>query len=708
MYARALTTHLSAPSHYTKPSPAQLAPERPRYGPYPATGQVKKSIPPAPVRPPPPRLHRTPEQQMVLSINKGDVLSIPEIDKKLLPSGLKKTLLLHQLQGLAWIRYMENPKFPSTQRDGVVQLWRQKVRSTKDELFNDLTQRFSAPREALGRGGIVADDMGLGKTLLLLVHILVSKDTEPVGADSPYCSTTLIIVPLSVLQTWEKEVDDSMEPGRLRFLTYHGDKAGSNMTVEHLKSYDVVITTYHTLRAHHSKKGLLFQVQWKRMILDEGHEAVNPTAKLTQAVMDVKAERRIISTGTPLINRVQDFGTQLSILQVCKPLHRAADFTKFVVKRLKDKDEDDRLQAEDRLRSIVRQTTLRRTKDMLRPDGSPLVPLPPVTVMDIPVVFSPATRAQYDQIVDLVQDRVGQLIALGKPRDISTFVLQAVTYLRLHCLASSLVKVEWLERLRQDVAKFRSDPSKLPEPQPDKMIQKALLASDFFDRDLDQEVRLSASITAARSLKLNFQKITDKLLIGEDSPEASTPSPKVQALQQELEGLPVGDKILVFSQFTTFLNKVQRDLRASGIHALRLDGSLSDVERRSVLDTFNKSDPADAAKWPKKHPRVLLLSLKAGACGLNLTVANHVYFTDPWWQPAIIQQATDRIRRIGQTKPMTVRHLWAKGTVEDRVRAIQARKAELAKDAFSWITTPVIEEDEKLARIEEAMKALGL
>jgi len=148
-------------------------------------------------------------------------------------------------------------------------------------------------------------------------------------------------------------------------------------------------------------------------------------------------------------------------------------------------------------------------------------------------------------------------------------------------------------------------------------------------------------------------------------------SSKVALLCEELDTVVAdGHKALVFSQWTSLLDRVEPALRESGIGFTRLDGSTRD--RGSVVARFQ-----DAA-----GPPVMLVSLRAGGSGLNLTAADHVFLLDPWWNPAVEAQAADRTHRIGQTRPVMVYRLVAEDTVEERILALQARKRALADAAL--------------------------
>ena len=140
------------------------------------------------------------------------------------------------------------------------------------------------------------------------------------------------------------------------------------------------------------------------------------------------------------------------------------------------------------------------------------------------------------------------------------------------------------------------------------------------------------------------------------------------SLQEAVDG---GHRVLVFSQFTTMLGLLKGALDEAGLGYTYLDGSTRD--RQAVVDRF-QTDPGIP---------VFLISLKAGGTGLNLTGADTVIHFDPWWNPAVEEQAADRAHRIGQDKPVFVYRLVAAGTVEERILALQAKKRALADSALA-------------------------
>jgi SNF2 family DNA or RNA helicase len=148
--------------------------------------------------------------------------------------------------------------------------------------------------------------------------------------------------------------------------------------------------------------------------------------------------------------------------------------------------------------------------------------------------------------------------------------------------------------------------------------------------------------------------------------DAQTASGKLDMFGELLEEIiDGGHRVLVFSQFVSMLKLIQERLTQEGVTFCYLDGSTTD--RGSVVNRFQ----ADATI------PVFLISLKAGGVGLNLTGADTVIHFDPWWNPAVEAQATDRAHRIGQTKVVTSYKLIARETVEEKILLLQNRKREL-------------------------------
>jgi superfamily II DNA or RNA helicase len=172
-------------------------------------------------------------------------------------------------------------------------------------------------------------------------------------------------------------------------------------------------------------------------------------------------------------------------------------------------------------------------------------------------------------------------------------------------------------------------------------------------------IQILAAITRLRQAASNARLVL---------PDAKAPSAKLAALGDLLDDLlPNHHKLLVFSQFVGHLALVKELLDERGVRYQYLDGGTPVAARKVAVDSFQAG-----------QGEVFLISLKAGGFGLNLTAADYVVHMDPWWNPAVEDQASDRAHRIGQSRPVTIYRLVARDTIEDRILGLHHRKRELA------------------------------
>jgi len=208
-------------------------------------------------------------------------------------------------------------------------------------------------------------------------------------------------------------------------------------------------------------------------------------------------------------------------------------------------------------------------------------------------------------------------------------------------------------------------------------------------RDVFEVVRHGA-VDAGHVVKDTPQARVSLRRIGKPS------SAKISALLAHLTALRRTEpavKSVVFSQFTAFLDLIEPALRAADIKFLRLDGSMAQKARAAVLAAFAEGteaecepyddEPASAGNHHLKgtragvvpaRPTVLLLSLRAGGVGLNLTAASRVFMMDPWWSWAVEAQAVDRVHRMGQTREVHVTRFVCEESIEEKMLRIQERK----------------------------------
>lgn len=785
-----------------------------------------------------------------------DVLDLPEHpDPPGIASGeLRVDLMRHQKQALQWAIEHENPKLPTQPQDKLVQFWqyRKKEKGIREDHYYNVVS--NSPQEVppvLGRGALCGDSMGLGKTLTMIALILATKNDIP----SDHSNSTLIVVPLSVLSNWEKQIQDHCVPNTLSYAVYYGP--GRDLSAKALQKYDVVVTTYQTVVGENSvadeasnkkrrkDKGSLFEVQWKRVILDEGHNIRNPKTKMARSVCALNAQRRWVLTGTPIINSPQDLGSILTFLRICSPLDNPDFQTRLLLRPLKDGDPA----GAELLRAIMSQICIRRTKEMQDSNGNFLVPLPGVEMTVVPVTLDPEARELYDIIEQLSKDRIEGILNHPQSLSISVNALSMLTRLRQLALHPGLIPRDYVDQLQRK--EEDNNESMMPlTPEEKTRMQRLLLQAIEDDEecpvcfDVLKDPRITACshwfclACIAEVLSRDARCPMDRRVLGmgdlieppppteltqapirmeDDLDEAantlrSGSSAKIDQLVHLLKLTPGNEKSLVFSQFTTFLDKIGEAFDQQGISHVRFDGRMSARRRQETLEAFcvpventtgemadiystpaastseaqpsrrsvrssrrrgadvvdseqdagvvpmisddddefvpqvdainddDDDDDDDSAPWNDKkgkhkdkgkrkattrmvennaaasqmpatngvNPKVMLISLKAGALGLNLTVANNVYLMDPWWQEGIESQAIDRCNRIGQKKVVHVYQLIAENTVEAKVLDIQERKKKLIQEAFSGMKRKETPRQKKEARLQDLIEIFGL
>uniref|UniRef100_A0A4W6E0A2 Helicase like transcription factor n=1 Tax=Lates calcarifer TaxID=8187 RepID=A0A4W6E0A2_LATCA len=629
-------------------------------------------------------------------------------------------LLLHQKQALSWMCAREN-------QSALPPFWEK-----RGELYYNTLTCFSTkdiPERV--RGGILADDMGLvsdihtctyfthiclhtlssncmllpgfksvkekfdyAVMLEIFVYLFVCADVEssiPDTVDDPSARTTLIICPLSVLSNWLDQFEQHVCANvKLNVYLYYGSER--NRSKKFLSSQDVVITTYNVLSADFGNKSPLHGINWLRVVLDEGHIIRNPNAQMSKAVLGLKAQRRWILSGTPIQNSVKDLWMLLAFLRL-KPFD-VREWWYRVIQRPVIQGDRAGLQ---NLQTLVKCITLRRTKSS-EVNGRPLVSLPEKTVCVEQVELSQAEREEYE-------------LARNEGRNtIRRYVLVCLYMLRQHCCHPDL-----LAKISSDLG-ATATPAELRE----RLIEKLrLVLASGSDEECSvclDSVRLpvithcahvycrpciaqviSTEQNVARCPLCRSEIKTSELVefpqeeMEEEngtSSEKWRTSSKVQALMGNLLRLRCEDssiKFLVVSQFTRFLTILEAPLREHGFSFVRLDGTMS--QKRRTQDS----------------PAIMLLSLKAGGVGLNLTAASHVFLMDPAWNPATEEQCIDRCHRLGQTRKVVVTKFIVKNSVEENMVKIQRQKQDLVEKAFGSTNT-----DRKTSRIDDIKSLMEL
>ncbi|NXG55267.1 TTF2 factor, partial [Hemiprocne comata] len=583
------------------------------------------------------------------------------------PSGLKVPLLLHQKQALAWL------------------LWRESQRPC---------------------GGILADDMGLGKTLTMIALILAQKQLKTEKRketleiwrsknDSTVIPShsTLIICPASLIHHWKKEIDRHVGWGKLRVYLYHGPSRDKR--AEALSEYDVVVTTYSLLSKEvptrkeegevpaedydvgsGSSSSPLLRVAWARVILDEAHNVKNPRVQTSIAVCKLRASARWAVTGTPIQNNLLDMYSLLRFLR-CSP------FDEYKV--WKYQVDNNTKKGGERLSLLTRSLLLRRTKDQLDSAGKPLVSLPQRSMQVHQLKLSAEEQSVYNVLFARSrstlqsylkrqeQKNEGRECASGNPfekvaQEFGVSQREFVAGSQSASQVSSAVHVlSMLLRLRQCCCHLS-------------LLKVALDQVNLNSEGLSLSIEEQLSALTLSELQAPDSKSTVYLngtAFKTDIFEITRESTKIAHLLAELKTIQShseSQKSVIVSQWTSMLKVVAVHLQQLGLKYATVDGSVNPKQRMDVVEEFNNNP---------KGPQVMLVSLLAGGVGLNLTGGNHLFLLDMHWNPALEDQACDRIYRVGQQKDVVIHRFVCEGTVEEKIVQLQRKKKVLAQQVLS-------------------------
>ncbi|TLS30429.1 hypothetical protein PpBr36_02920 [Pyricularia pennisetigena] len=609
------------------------------------------------------------------AMNEEALSALPCTDQ---PQGLKSQLLPYQLQGLAWLTKKENPEFPEQGSDDNTQLWKVDARGRYRNLATEFT---TAKAPKLISGGILADDMGLGKTLQIISLILT-------GGSGP----TLIVAPMTVMSNWSQQIKNHVyENARPSVYVHHGSSRCKDP--KEVGSHGVVITTYGTMTSERHN-GPLCKVQWRRVVLDEGHTIRNSTTQTAEAACELKATSRWVLSGTPIVNSILDLHSLLKFLKITGGLESLEVFRSVIQRGLSFGDS----RAESLLQALMGDLCLRRNKNMKFVD----LKLPPKTHYVHRITFTDAEQKKYDAVLS---EAKGVLDDIRKnPRTSQnggfTSVLERLLRLRQMCCHWTLCKGrvkdvlslleeqkvvdltpenrQILEEALRLLVESQDDCAVCLDTLDDPVITHCKHA--FCRKCIMQVVGVQHKCPLCRT-ELSEDKLVEPAKEDVDSSvqvddfDELAGSSKTDALLKILDGTLLknpSSKVIIFSQWTSFLNVIQQQLGHTTYGYARIDGTMKPAARDDAMKKL-ETDP---------DTRILLASLGVCSVGLNLVAADTVILADSWWAPAIEDQAIDRVHRLGQTRATTVWRLVMEGTVEERVLDIQAEKRDLVSKAF--------------------------
>ncbi|NXP70429.1 HLTF factor, partial [Ramphastos sulfuratus] len=547
----------------------------------------------------------------------------------------------------------------------------------------------------------------------------VEKKCSADGPRGP--RATLIVCPLSVLSNWIEQFEQHIHQDfHVSIYVYYGSDRSKDPSV--LSEQDVVLTTYSVLAADYGTRGdsPLHKVRWLRIVLDEGHTIRNPNAQQTKAALNLEGHRRWVLTGTPIQNSVKDLWSLISFLKL-KPF-TDREWWHRTIQRPITMGAPGGL---GRLQSLIRSITLRRTKTS-KVKGKPVLELPERKVLIQHITLTEEERQIYQSVKNEGKAAISRFFSEGTVLGHYADILGVLLRLRQLCCHPHLCT---------SMPSSFSAGDKTPEELREALVSKMKLV---LSSGSDEECAVcleSLTLPVITHCAHVFCKPCILEVIRSEQPNAKCPlcrnelkvehlvecpleeeadssngkrfdqgwisSSKINALMHaliELRRENPAAKCLVVSQFTTFLSLIENSLKESGFAFTRLDGSMAQKKRVEAIQCFQSSQAGS--------PTVMLLSLKAGGVGLNLTAASRVFLMDPAWNPAAEDQCFDRCHRLGQKQNVVITKFIVKDSVEENMLKIQNKKRELAAGAFA--TKKPSASEVKQAKINEIKTLIDL
>ncbi|KAK6185605.1 hypothetical protein SNE40_007803 [Patella caerulea] len=601
------------------------------------------------------------------------------------PKGLKVNLMTHQRQALSWLT------------------WRERQHPA---------------------GGILADDMGLGKTLTSISLILKQKEIremgtteekstwlnrdkqlEKLGKSVVKSNATLVICPASLIHQWNKEIERRCEPGVLKVNLYHGPNRERNILK--LADNDVVLTTYNIISIEvgivkgesaeqplkdepedtekeagsSTKQPNILRIAWERIILDEAHNIKNFKSKTSMSVCKLRSGFRWALTGTPIQNDLLDMYSLLRFL-------RCAPFDEYKVW----KRNVDTAKGTTRLNTIIRTLLLRRTKQQTNKAGKLLVPLPKKSVVTYKVELSEQERAIYDKLFSKTKSTVQNYVKRHEEKESGDWSGQTKSSLadefadklsispkdknkggasgndgNNKATGSQLLVL--ILRLRQSCCHL----SLMKQQLEDETLESEGLSKDNIELTLEEQMQ-GLMLDSVKPKEEEIKKeLTTMFEIHHFSSKLTAVVEKIKSIRS---GNTTGEAIksVIVSQWTKMLDIIGYHLSEMGITYSTIQGNIPAKKRMELVEDFN-TNPTGS--------EVMLVSLRAGGVGLNLIGGSHLFIVDIHWNPALEDQACDRIYRVGQKRDVVIHKFVCKDTIEEKIVDLQKKKTQLADNVLS-------------------------
>ncbi|KAF2836402.1 hypothetical protein M501DRAFT_939716 [Patellaria atrata CBS 101060] len=483
---------------------------------------------------------------------------------------------------------------------------------------------------------ILADDMGLGKTCQVIAFLTHLAET---GHSGPH----LVIVPGSTLENWMREFS-TFSPS-LNVVAYYGKQAEREEQRTDMEEkrgeINVVVTTYDIAWKPEDNKFFRKKLKPTVCVYDEGHYLRNNETKRYRELMRIDAEFRLLLTGTPLQNNLQELASLLAFIMpnVFEECKEELSYIFRHKAKTTDADHAALLSAEriKRARSMMTPFVLRRKKDQVLKD------LPKKTCRIEYCELTPSQKEIYDETF-----RVGQQAlrdrAEGKPTKDHANVLMD---LRKASISPLLFRRIYTDKMLKKLANLylKHDAVSSENRTVQEVVDDMTWSSDF----------------AIHQQCLGYPSLEVHQLQNEEWMDSGKVTKLVELLKTFKKN---GDRALIFSQFTTVMDILEKVFETIDMPFFRMDGQTAMAERQDMFDAFYEDESIP----------VFMLSTKSGGAGINLACANKVIIFDSSFNPQDDIQAENRAHRVGQTRDVEVVRLITRGTIEEKILALGQSK----------------------------------
>ncbi|EEH10742.1 conserved hypothetical protein [Histoplasma capsulatum G186AR] len=484
---------------------------------------------------------------------------------------------------------------------------------------------------------ILADDMGLGKTcqvIAFLAHLFEK------GVKGPH----LVVVPSSTLENWLREF--SVFCPKLNVMPYYANqnvRAGIRQQIEDTRdSINVVVTTY-TIAKAKIDAAFLRSMDFCVCVYDEGHMLKSSKSMLYEKLIRIPAQFRLLLTGTPLQNNLQELASLLGFILPSVFKERKEDLEYIFSAKAKTVD--------DTHSALLSAQRIARAKSMLTPfvlrrKKHQVIDLPPKLTSVEYCEMNEAQKNIYNHEVETVRQLIADRAAGKKVGNKSANILMKLRQAAIHPL---FYRRHYDDKTLSRIARACVKDEKWAASDPDQIYLELCAYNDFEVHTLCEQNPTALSKFTLKNDEWMHSGKVDKLC---------------ELLRRFKEN---GDRTLIFSQFTMVMDILEHVLQTLQMRFFRLDGSTSVEDRQSTLDAFHEQVDIP----------VFLLSTKAGGAGINLACANKVIIFDSSFNPQEDVQAENRAHRVGQTRPVEVVRLVTRDTIEEQIYALGQTKLAL-------------------------------